>query len=504
VDIRDYLRVLTASWALLLLGAVLGAGVAAGLSRLAVPEYTTETQLFVTTSGSEDLSTAVQGNYYAEGKVASYAELLRSKQLATDVVTDLGLSLSPQDVIDRVTVEVVTDTTILDVSVTDTSPTRALAVATSIDRRFQAMVRELETPEGESTSPVRVTVIAAPELPTAASSPAVRANIALGTALGLVLAALIAIIRDRLDTTVKDDEEAASLAGAPVIGHLPVSPELSGETPPSPHSTSPGAEAVRHVRTNLAFLDVDHPPRVIMVTSSVPGEGKTTLAVNLAVALAESGNRVTLVDADLRRPRVTRYLGLVAGVGLTNVLTGSAAIAEVTQPVGDGGLDVLAAGPPPPNPSELLSSEAMAALVAELASTRDIVVIDTPPLLPVADASAVAGLADGVLLCARWGSVDADQLQRSGAILDRLGAKLLGVVMTQVPGRSAVAYGYEAEVPITRPGPLRRIWSRGSATAPLGPVAAVRPRSAAGTTAPGRGPIRPVVGSAALADISER
>ena len=122
MDVRDYLRVVGAAWALLLVGLLLGAGVAAGLSSLVTPQYTATTQLFVSTSGSDDLSTAVQGSYYTEGKVASYGQLVRSKELATDVLDDVGLDLTPQELIARIEVEVLPDTTILDVSVTDESP----------------------------------------------------------------------------------------------------------------------------------------------------------------------------------------------------------------------------------------------------------------------------------------------------------------------------------------------------------------------------------------------
>jgi capsular exopolysaccharide synthesis family protein len=479
MDVRRYLRLARAAWALLLAGLVLGAGVAFGVSSLLPEQYTATTQLFVSTTGADDLSAAVQGNYYAQGKVASYASLVTSKELATAVIDDLGLDATPHQVMSRLSATVVPDTTILDVTVTDDSAQGALDVARSIDTEFADLVDQLETPRGDTTSPIKITVIATPELPAGPSSPNLRANVALGAVLGLVLAVLVAVVRDRLDTTVKDDEEVTARTGAPVIGHLPVAAELSHGHPPVPHALSPAAEAVRHVRTNLAFLDVDRPPRTILLTSSVPGEGKTTLTGHLAVALAESGNRVALVEADLRRPRLTRYLGLVSGVGVTSVLTGSAQLDEVLQPVRDGALEVLGAGPLPPNPSELLASEAFATLLAELAGTHDVVLIDAPPLLPVADAGALAGLVDGVLLCAHWGKVDAEDLQRSAASLDRLGARLLGVVMTQVPHRAApVSYGYGVQ-----PARSRRRWAgRRTPQDPPVPVPPVRPRTAQGAS----------------------
>ena len=184
-----------------------------------------------------------------------------------------------------------------------------------------------------------------------------------------------------------------------------------------------------------------------MVTSSIPAEGKTTLAVNLALTLAEAGRRVVLIEGDLRRPRVTRYLGMVGGAGLTNILAGTADVKEVLQPFGDGGMSVIAAGPTPPNPSELLSSSHMSELLRILGRENDYVLVDAPPLLPVADASALAVAVDGVLLCVRYGSTRRDQVKQTRVTLDRVGARTLGVVLNAVPPRaelsSAYGYGYE-------------------------------------------------------------
>jgi capsular exopolysaccharide synthesis family protein len=204
------------------------------------------------------------------------------------------------------------------------------------------------------------------------------------------------------------------------------------------------AEDYRQLRTNLQFLNVDAPPKVIMVSSAVPAEGKTTVVVNLGLALAESGRRVVIVEEDLRRPKVIRYLGMVGGVGLTNVLAGAAELDEVTQSYGSIDLAVIAAGPTPPNPGELLSSSQMSSLIEKLRGAYDFVLVDAPPLLPVADSSGLAVIMDGVLLSVRHGSTTKEQLRQAAMTLERVGAKTLGVILNIVPPKAglASAYGY--------------------------------------------------------------
>ena len=243
---------------------------------------------------------------------------------------------------------------------------------------------------------------------------------------------------------MREAEEAGELAGAPVIGVILRDDTLQEKHAIERGSTSRTAEAYRQLRTNLQFLNVDEPPKVIMISSAVPSEGKTTVAVNLALTLAEAGRSVILVEGDLRRPRVTRYLGMVGGAGLTNILAGSAEVEEVLQPYGDGDLQVIAAGPTPPNPSELLASSQMFKLIDELRGKNDFVLIDAPPLLPVADASGLAVIVDGVVLSVRYGSTRKEQLQQTRATLDRVGARTLGVILNIVPPKAEVisAYGY--------------------------------------------------------------
>jgi capsular exopolysaccharide synthesis family protein len=262
----------------------------------------------------------------------------------------------------------------------------------------------------------------------------------------------VAVGRARLDRSVKDPDETAQLVHAPVMGTILRDDAVARWHTMDRASDTRTGEGFRQLRLNLQFLNVDDPPKVIMVTSAVPAEGKTTLVINLAMALSFAGHRVTIIEADLRRPKVTTYLGLVGGVGLTNVLSGSASLDEVVQQYRED-LFVLPAGPQPPNPGELLASSHMAALVDKLRGENDFVLLDVPPVLPVADAAGLAAVVDGALLSVRYGRTRKDQVKQASLTLRGVGTKLLGVVLNVVPANAAVAslhaygYGYDVQHP---------------------------------------------------------
>ncbi|MGY1752134.1 polysaccharide biosynthesis tyrosine autokinase [Blastococcus sp. SYSU D01042] len=445
MDSRAVRAALRAAWWLPVLGALIGAAVAATASLLQTPLYTSSTQLFVSTTESATTSDVYQGGQFSQQRVASYARLLTGEELARRVIDELGLDLSPAELSATVTATPVPETVLIDVSVTSPDPERAQDVTAALGTEFRGLVADLESAPGTEASPVRVLVVDRPELPISPSTPQIPRNVVLGVLAGLFLGAAAALVRARLDQSVRDQDETAKLAAAPVIGTIPRDPALQTTHLVDHRTSAAGAEAFRQLHTNIQFLQVDEPPRVIMISSSIPGEGKTTLAVNLAVTLAGSGQRVVLVEADLRRPRVTRYLGLVGGVGLTNILAGTATTDEVLQMHGEN-LAVLGAGPTPPNPGQLLASGQMAALLEELRDKNDIVLVDAPPLLPVADASGLAVLVDGTVLVVRYGGATTrEQLRQSATTLQRVGAKTLGVVLNSVPPKTAVAsaYGYE-------------------------------------------------------------
>jgi len=444
VQLKDFLRAIRAQWLLVLLSVLLALGAAGIFTWQTTPLYAATTKLFVSTPGSDETTTtAYQGGLFSEQRVTSYAELLEGSQLASRVIDSLGLDMTPEELSESISASLVPETVILQATVTDPSPERAQLLADTVGREFRELVDVLETPPNSETATVTVTVVEAARLPEDPIEPNIPRNLSLGALLGLLIGLGLAVLREQLDNTVKRADDVEELTGAAVIGGVlyngdiskkPLAQQLQGQ--------SPTAEAFRQIRTNLQFLNVDNPPRVIIMTSSLPGEGKSTAAISLALVLAQSDERVAVVEGDLRRPRVTRYLRMVGGVGLTNVLAGTIALEDALQPLGDGKLMVLASGPSPPNPSEMLGSSHMRQVIADLRASNDYVIVDSSPLLPVTDGLVLASLCDGVVLVSRHGVTKREQLRQSAQMLRSVDAKLLGVVLNMLPAKSSGSYGY--------------------------------------------------------------
>jgi tyrosine-protein kinase Etk/Wzc len=285
-----------------------------------------------------------------------------------------------------------------------------------------------------------------PAVGTTPIDPRGRINILLGALLGLLLGTGAAFFIEYLDRTVRTSSDVEGLLGIPVLGVVPrlrrLHPEeevgRGGGAPAAPlvvalDPMEPAAEAYRNLRLNLNFMSSeDAPLRSILFSSPGPGEGKSTSAVNYAVMLAHQGQRVLLVDADLRRPTLHRSLDLLREPGLTNLLVGDAEPREAIRPNVLPHLDVLTAGPFPPNPSELLNSPAMARLVEELEGRYEHVIIDCPPVLAVTDAAVLSGLVDGAVLVLRSGETEQRSAERAVERLQRLGARVLGAVLNEV------------------------------------------------------------------------
>ena len=279
-------------------------------------------------------------------------------------------------------------------------------------------------------------------------APNYQQNVLMGAGAGLVLVYAAIFLRRALDQRIRTRDDATKATGASVLGVLPVSDDLNEENIVNGNTDDHIAqESIRQLRTNLRFVNVDTPPRSFIVTSAVPGEGKSTVSLSLARAMADAGSPVILIDADLRRPTVAKKLKLDAKVGLTQVLAGQVEIANAVHQLGESNLFVLPAGRIPPNPSELLGSDKMRQLINEL-SEEFIVVVDVPPLLPVTDASLLSHSVDGVILVASIGRSHREQMAEASNILKKVNANLIGMVLNRAPrkglGNSYYGFGYSS------------------------------------------------------------
>lgn len=353
------------------------------------------------------------------------------------------------------------NTVLVTATVLDRSSGRSLRIAEGLAQNFGPMVDDLDN-QGRGEQAVVINVVSGPTLLPEPVSPDWLRYLGLGLGAGLLLGVLLALVRDVLDSSVRDVDTVQRLTGAPVIGTIAYDAD-SRRTPliVGPQATSVRAEAFRQLRTNLQFISAARSADVVLVTSSLPLEGKSTTAANMALAFVESGEQVLLVEADLRRPRIADYLDLPREVGLTNVLAGQVSLEEVIQPWGTDGLSVLASGSTPPNPSELLGSQQMADLVATARDRYDKIVIDTPPVLPVTDAVVAAAMADAVVLVVRHGRTTRTQLTVAARALHDVDARLVGTVlnMKRQSRRERHTYGTEsyygatATSPLPSPGP---------------------------------------------------
>lgn len=426
--------------AVTMVAAILGA---VAITLLTTPLYQSSTRLFVSTAAGSSLSDMYQGNRFSQERVVSYAQLLMGETLAQRTVDKLGLDMTAGELQKNIKASAKLDTVLIDVQVLDTSPVRARDIANTLSDEFVALVRELETPEGGTRADARVVVEQRASIPSTPVVPNAPRNIGIGLLLGAVLGVGLAVMRDLLDNTVKDRETVESLTGTGIVGSIPMDKERRKQAAISFDSDNSAiAEAFRKLRTNLQFLAVDNPPRVIVVTSSMPSEGKSTTAINIALALAEAEHNVVLVDGDMRRPSLHRYLDLVGQVGFSTVLSGAASIDEALQKTRFPGLTVLTSGAIPPNPSELLGSQSARKLLTELRAQFDYVIVDSTPLLAVTDAAILAAGADGVLIMARFGQTKREQLTHAVGNLQSVGAPLLGAVFTLMPTRGSSSYSY--------------------------------------------------------------
>jgi capsular exopolysaccharide synthesis family protein len=429
---------------MLLAFVVLGTAAGVGLTLATSKVYEATVQVFVATSTATSGSDLANGNTFSQDRVQSYTSIANSPAVADPVISSLGLELSGTQLSNKITADAPLNKVLINLHVTDHSPQEAARLANAVAAQFATVVQRTEQTDANGNPVVKLTVIRPATVPQAPIKPSKLIDVGLGFIIGLVLGVGVVVVRDVLDNTVKGPQDFEAL-GVPVLGYVPFDKRAS-KTPIAfrgdPHSAR--SEAYRQLRTNLQFVNVDNAPRIIAVTSAIPGEGKTTTAINLAAALAEGDFRVCLIEADLRRPNIGRTLGLVGDVGFTTVLIGKAPLDSVLQNAGRN-LAVLTSGPVPPNPSELLISAQARTIIHEIAAKVDYTIIDTPPLLPVADGAEMAALADATIVVHRAGKSTREQASRAIEALAKVGEKPVGVVLNMISrgrGHYDDQYGY--------------------------------------------------------------
>lgn len=507
MELRDYLNVMRARRWVIIQAVFIVTLTALVVSLMQPPTYQGEAKILISEKDAgASLFGAVLPEFSSQPErgLQTQVQLMQVRPIAEEVIRELGLQMSPEELLARVEVSAVGQTNIIRITATDGDAERAAEIANAMAEGFvrfsrdmkreslQAAIAEVEArlseaqdlvlalgrriqKEGKSddlSAELQIAtglfstladkleqlkineqleigsgrVVSPAAVDTDPVSPKPVRNTALGLAVGLVFGLGMAFLYEYLDDTIKSTEELEELFGVPVLGVIPYH-DPSGDgvrklVVADGKGTSHEAEAYRMLRNALGFINFEHDITSILVTSAAPEEGKSTVAANLAASLAQAGSKVAFIECDFRRPTAQQFFNVNNMIGLSDVLLGTNSLKAALQRPRDDELLVLTAGKMPPNPAELLGSERMQELVASLKDWADWVIIDTPPLLAVSDAAAMSRWADGVLLVSRAGHATRNAARRSGDQLESVGARVVGVVGTMSLEERAARKGY--------------------------------------------------------------
>ena len=481
MGLSQYLAVARRWWWLLLLSTVIGGSSAYLVSRLVTPTYEATTTLLVVhqqESGSVGLS-----DLQASERLANtFSELVTVRPVLESAIARAGLDLTPADLEERLTVDNPPTTQLLEITAEASTAGAARDLANVVADAF------IDSNQSAlSSRPGIVSMVEAAVAPMEPSEPSALGNTVLGAFLALLATAGIVALVEYLDDTVKNEESVGELTGVPVVGHVaqfkrPLKP--GEQLRAGLDSRSREAEAYRSIRTNLTFTfgNTQGGAKRLLVTSPGPGEGKSTTAANLAVVFGLAGSRVVVVDADLRRPTQHRIFGIPNTSGLTNVLANSeVGLAQTVQRTAYEGVWLLASGPIPANPSELLGSGRMQSILGALEEHFEIIILDTPPALAVTDAAVLSSIVSATVVVVKHGKTRSAELKHTVERLAVAGRPIAGVIINGV--RDTSPGYYYADYQAQPPTPKRAEPSKGPPMQPA-PAAAshgpnpVRPRDA--------------------------
>ena len=450
MELQALISLFRRRWWIVALAIVVGLGAGFVKTSSTTKVYRSTARLYVNVPNATGVREQADGLQLSTQFLATYAKIVDS-QKTTGIVSDaLGRRFTPGQVQSRVSASIVPETLLLEIHANDTDPSVAAELANQAALAMTTVIDELSaSPTGTG---VKATIIDRAGVPGGPVSPQPRKDLAVAMLFSLAMGAAIALAADTLDKTIRTPQTASEIFAAPFLASVPRQRRL-GSQPLSASSTSSAAgEAYRVLRTAVRFRDTAQPVKTVLITSAAAGDGKSTIASNLAIAMAQDGARVILIDADLRRTRLAQMFDLPVGPGLSNVLLGKLKLKDALIPWSRG-LRILQIGTPGLNPSEALGSQAMVDVLNEAKSMADIVIIDAPPVLPVTDPTVLAALVDGTIVVCRWGRTTLHAADATRQTLENVGAEVIGVVINaEGGGRSANYYRHYS----TRPAHRRR------------------------------------------------
>lgn len=455
VDIRELMYLLLKRWYLIVICFALATGTAFAVTQFYLkPVYKAQTTLFLgKENGKVALSFAdIQVNNQL---VVDYREILKSRRVAEEIQQKLGVDAEKFQ--GNVDVRTVKDSRIFSISYEDTDPELAANVVNELATIIQQMASDIIEVKN-------VKVIDTAKVPKNPIKPNKKMNIGLAGLLGLLLGASLIYLLEFVDHTFKKPEEVERQLGLNVIGTIPkfeggkrgkrktkdqkeLEQEYLKNLITNNDPKAPATEAFRELRTNLHYTSIDKEIKTIVVTSPSMSDGKSVTAVNLAVTLARGGNKVLIMDADLRKPKVHLYFGIKNNEGLTNILTDTkdSVKIKVSEKSDIPNLYILTSGPTPPNPYEMLSSNKMQRLMEQLKGEYDVIIVDTPPVGQVTDAAILAGITDGTMLVVASSESRIDMAKRAKKALESVSAHIIGVVLTKLDTGRTSYYSYKYE-----------------------------------------------------------
>jgi succinoglycan biosynthesis transport protein ExoP len=438
----DYVNAVRKHWLLIGVLAIIGAGVAFGLAKTATPTYQSSSKVYVGVNTGGTIDELVQGSTFTQNLVQSYAQIVTMPVVLDPVINRLSLETDARRLAKSVRAETPLNTVIIEIKVTDSDPDRATGIANAIAAQMPKTVSALSATKTNSEATVSMTTVSRANTPQYPISPNTKLQTAIGLALGLLAGVLLALARHLLDTRLRGVEDIRQLTDVPVLGMIPAwRGQDSEKVSILRRPRSPRSESYRRLKSNLEFFK-EGGARCIVVTSALPGEGKSTTAANLAAAMAEDGSRVLLVDADMRRPTLHHVTGLEGSLGLSTVLIGKAQLFGTVQPWGSTTVEVLTSGEIPPNPLQLLESRAMESLLSNARTAYDFVVIDSPPLLSLVDAAVLSRRTDGPIVVTANGRTRRKQLRAAFDTLQVADVAPIGIALTRATGGDSTSYAY--------------------------------------------------------------